>query len=285
MSKVLFPERVSHLLDTCSGLCVGFDPSTELLHSWRLTDDQNGLRQYHKVMVNACLNAKVGFVKPQIAFYERFGWQGLQLLTEMSIELRSHGILVILDCKRGDIGSTASAYADAYLSAFDLSKYEAITVNPFLGFSSLSPFIELIKRQEVGIFVIVRSSNEDSSTFQTAQTESGISVAAWLAQKIKQENQAIFGEAKLGAVGAVIGSTLNDVQHLLEQMSTSFFLCPGIGAQGATFKSAVTNLGHFAKQCIFPVSRGLTSQIESETQLIARITAMRTELTQVLLDI
>lgn len=271
MNETSFPERIQHFIKKNSGLCVGFDPSQQLLASWKLTDDVEGLYQYTRKVMDACIKVGISFVKIQIAFYERFGWQGAKILSEMSYELRKAGIIVILDGKRGDIGSTASAYAEAYLSDHDLYKYDAMTVNPFLGFSSLEPYLSMVRTQRVGIFIILRSSNSDSSLFQEASTQNGDTVANCLASYIDEQNRTIFGEKKLGAIGAVIGSTVLHTKEILSKMPTTFFLCPGIGAQGATIESSIEHFGVSAARCIFPISRGLTLNIQSELHLIEKI--------------
>lgn len=277
-----YANRVASMIREKTGLCIGLDPSRELLHSWGSTDDLSGLKLFCERMRKVCIQSDIAFVKPQSAFFERFGWQGLQALTELNQALRTAGIFTILDCKRGDISSTAAAYADAYLSATNYCKYDAITVNPFLGFSSHQPYIDMIKQQAVGIFVVLRSSNPDASPIQQAMVDQNTSVANWLAAQICQQNAAISGTGNLGAIGAVVGATIDAPDTLLQNMRTSFFLCPGIGAQGASIASVKQTFGNYLKQCIFPVSRGISLDTPSEEGLLHKITKMKNKMKRML---
>lgn len=278
-----YPQRIQSTIKQKTGLCVGFDPSSAVLASWGLPDTLEGLTVFTERLADVCLQLDVGFVKPQSAFYERFGWEGIKLLTTINTALRRAGIISLLDCKRGDIGSTAAAYADAYLATSDMSKYDAITVNPFLGYDTHQPFIDKLRAESVGIFIVVRSSNAGGDDIQTAQRHGGTtaenqSVALWLAGRIQQDNVACFGEGKQGAIGAVVGATLPDPTPLLEAMPSAFFLCPGIGAQGATFASVSKTVGHYVSQCIFPISRGISLGNPDKSQLLSAIKHYRNEL-------
>ncbi len=278
MKQDLYSKRVQSLIKESTGLCVGLDPSTELLQSWGLSDNLEGLKAFCDRMLEVCIESKVAFAKPQSAFYERFGWEGMYVLTEMNKKLRSAGIFTILDCKRGDISSTAIAYADAYLSESDYSKYDAITVNPFLGYESHQPYIDIIKKQSVGIFIVMRSSNPDSHYIQQARIDNDLPISTWLARKIFNDNLAIFGKSNLGAIGAVVGATIDSLGGLLDDMSTSFFLCPGIGAQGATVELVKKTFSQYIDQCIFPVSRGISMNTPSKKALIANVVELKTML-------
>ncbi len=273
-----YAEDVLSRIQMSSGLCVGLDPSREQLLSWNLTDDLIGLKIFCDKMTQVCLQTKVAFVKPQSAFFERFGWEGLRILTEMNKSLRKEGIFTIFDGKRGDIGSTAAAYAEAYLSATDYSKFNAITLNPFLGYESLVPFIKKSQTEKVGVFIVVRSTNSESEIMQEALVKDNNSVAIWLAKKIQEQNSGLFGENNIGPIGAVVGSTLSSLHALLATMKSSLFLCPGIGAQGATIEQALEIFKGFSQQCIFPISRGITLNCAEEEALIKKIKQMKAKL-------
>jgi orotidine-5'-phosphate decarboxylase len=278
MNQITYPERVKLVIKKHTGLCIGLDPSPDQLLSWDISDDLAGLSIFCDRMVSVCLKAKVGFVKPQSAFFERFGWKGLQILAETNKILRDNGIFTIFDGKRGDIGSTAAAYAQAYLSG--ANQYDAMTVNPFLGYETLSPFVEILKHQPVGIFIVVRSSNPDGHIIQNAITDSHFPVATMLGRKIQAENEKIFGKTNLGSIGAVIGATLPlpSVSDLLDTMSSAFFLCPGIGAQGASLDQALNTFKKYLPQCIFPLSRGITLNCPSEHEMMMKIKKLQENL-------
>ena len=271
INQLSYPKRVYSKIKSCTGLCIGLDPSREQLLSWGLSDDLSGLQIFCNRMITVCIESGIAFAKPQSAFFERFNWEGIRILTETNQALRRAGIFTILDCKRGDIGSTALAYAQAYLSENDFSKYDAITVNPFLGYESQQPFFEILKTTNVGIFIVIRSSNADSHYIQEAIVEGNSSVAIWLAEQIQKVNVSIYGKDQLGSVGAVVGATLNSLTPLLDAMPSSFFLCPGIGAQGALIEDAVANFKAYRHQCIFPISRGITLGVSSEKELIDKV--------------
>jgi len=278
MSELNYPQRVQATLEKSTGLCVGLDPSKAMLASWGLSDTLDGLTAFSERMVEVCIQAGVGFVKPQSAFYERFSWIGMRLLSEINHALRRAGIMTIIDCKCGDIGSTVSAYAEAYLSGSDMTKYDAITVNPFLGYDTHQPFLDKIKAEPVGLFMVVRSSNPGADVLQTANIHSGETVATWLASRIHQDNVSCFGEDQKGAIGAVIGATLPDPRLLLDTMPSAFFLCPGVGAQGAILGDVINDLGSYAKQSIFPLSRGITLGVSDKKNLCESIKRLKSQL-------
>ncbi len=275
MKEQDYAKRVLNKIQTQSGLCVGLDPSREQLLIWELNDSVEGLKIYCDRMLKVCVESQVTFVKLQSAFFERFGWEGARILADLNHCLRQAGIFTIFDGKRGDIGSTAEAYAAAYLSAQDLSKYDAMTINPFLGEESLTPFIKKMQEEDVGVFVVVRSSNPSSEKLQAARVENEEKVAEWLARKIEQYNAFLSGDKNHGPVGAVIGATLLDLIPLLDLMPSAIFLCPGIGAQGASIEQALKTFKPYLKQCIFPMSRGITHSAFEEKALISKIINLR----------
>lgn len=267
-----YTQRILSKIQAQSGLCVGLDPSREQLLIWELSDTVEGLKTYCDRMLKVCVQSKVAFVKPQSAFFERFGWEGAQILADLNHSLRQAGAFTIFDGKRGDIGSTAEAYAEAYLSAQNLTKYDAMTINPFLGEESLTPFIKKMQEENVGVFVVVRSSNPSSEKLQEARVEKEEkTVAEWLAQKIDQLNAFLSANESHGPIGAVIGATLTDLISLLDLMPSAIFLCPGVGAQGASIEQALKTFKPYLSQCIFPMSRGITLSEFEEKALISKI--------------
>lgn len=223
-----FGSRADVARQAYGPLCVGIDPHDALLEKWGLEKNIDGLRQFAEVCV-AAFAGHVAFVKPQSAFFERFGSAGVQVLEETIAALRHTGTLVIADIKRGDIGSTAAAYAQAYLDEDSPLAADAITVSPFLGFGSLLPFFEAAEKNDAGVFVLALTSNPEGKQVQSAIGDTGQTVAAELLQQIAAAND---GLRPMGPIGAVIGATHAEI---LEDLNINGpLLLPGFGAQGGT---------------------------------------------------
>ncbi|HEV7146734.1 MAG TPA: orotidine-5'-phosphate decarboxylase, partial [Pedococcus sp.] len=175
-------------------------------------------------------------VKPQSAFFEVFGSRGIAILERAITALRERGTLVILDAKRGDIGSTMAAYAEAYLGKDAPAPADALTVSPYLGFESLRPALDLAAQNGRGIFVLGLTSNPEGRTVQHA-TLRDVSVAEAMVLGVAGENAQARGHGQLGSVGLVVGATVGSaVQELGLDLAGANgpLLAPGIGAQGAT---------------------------------------------------
>jgi orotidine-5'-phosphate decarboxylase len=206
---------------------VGIDPHPSLLASWGLSDDVKGLEAFSQT-VGEALAGRVAALKPQSAFYERFGSRGIAVLESAIRQLREAGTLVILDVKRGDIGSTAAAYADAYLDPASPMCADAVTVSPYLGFGSLRPIIDKAQRNGLGAFVLALTSNPEGAAVQRAVAADGRTVAQTIIDEISQVNA---GVTPLGDVGVVIGATVGPTGHELTNLNGPI-LAPGLGAQG-----------------------------------------------------
>src|SRR6266508_3529260 len=153
-------------------LCVGIDPHPGLLAAWGLPDDASGLRRFSETVVEA-VGGRVAAVKPQSAFFERHGSTGVSVLESIIRQLRDAGAIVILDVKRGDIGSTAAAYADAYLDQTSPLAADAVTVSPYLGVGALGPMIDSALVSGAGLFVLAVTSNPEGGVIQRARTPDG----------------------------------------------------------------------------------------------------------------
>jgi orotidine-5'-phosphate decarboxylase len=222
-----FGERLKRALDDRGPLCIGIDPHPSLLAAWGLPDSADGLAEFSRTVVEA-LADRVPVVKPQSAFYERFGSLGVTILESTIRQLRQSGMLVILDVKRGDIGSTAAAYADAYLDPDAPMTVDAITASPFLGFGALRPMIDKAVGAGRGVFVLVRTSNPEGGQVQTARTVDGRTVAQVMIDEISQVND---GVRPVGDIGAVVGATVDDPDVDFTFLNGPV-LVPGLGAQG-----------------------------------------------------
>jgi orotidine-5'-phosphate decarboxylase len=173
-------------------------------------------------------------VKPQAAFFEQLGPSGMVALGQVIRYAQAAGLIVILDGKRNDIGSTATAYADAYLGAGAASPWgsDSLTVSPYLGRDSIEPFVEVCDQREAGIFVLVKTSNPGGGLFQDRET-GGQTVYQRVAELVSHLNSDRIGESGYGPVGAVVGATYPEqLAELRAAMPTSWILIPGFGAQG-----------------------------------------------------
>lgn len=238
-----FGARLRRAMDTRGQLCVGIDPHGALLRAWGLGDDVAGLTTFTRTVVEA-LADRVAVLKPQSAFFERFGSRGIAVLETAVAEARAAGALVVMDAKRGDIGSTMAAYAAAYLDKDSPLFSDAVTVSPYLGFGSLRPALDAARVSGSGVFVLALTSNPEGAEVQRAATAGGVSVAQTMLDHMAAENA---GVTPLGSVGAVVGATLAEAGADLAINGP--LLAPGVGAQGATpadlpglFGAAVPNV-------------------------------------------
>jgi orotidine-5'-phosphate decarboxylase len=224
-----FGERLHSAIAARGPLCVGIDPHAALLERWGLSDDVAGLERFARTVVDA-LADRVAVLKPQSAFFERFGSPGIAVLESTIRQLREAGALVLLDVKRGDIGSTMAAYADAYLDPASPLCADAITVSPYLGVGSLQPAFDAAARHGGGVFVLALTSNPEGPSVQHARTASGKTVGQLVIDEISQLNA---GVEPLGSYGLVVGATIGETGHDLSAVNGPL-LAPGLGAQGGT---------------------------------------------------
>lgn len=209
-------------------VCVGIDPHSALLREWGLTDDVAGCERFARTAAEA-IAPLVSVVKPQSAFFERFGSRGIAVLERTIADCRAAGALVLLDVKRGDIGSTSQAYADAYLDPTSPLAVDAITASPFLGFGSLEPMYDTARRHGGGVFVLALTSNPEGPEVQHATTVEGDTVAGAVLEGLRGLNG---DDQPLGSFGAVVGATIDPGEHDL--WINGPLLAPGVGAQGGT---------------------------------------------------
>jgi orotidine-5'-phosphate decarboxylase len=224
-----FGRRLAGAVAARGPLCVGIDPHAPLLARWGLPDSADGLARFTDAVVDA-LAERVAVLKPQLAFYERHGSRGLAVLEEAIPRARAAGALVLLDAKRGDIGSTMDAYAD-YLRPEHPLAVDAMTVSPYLGPGSLQPAVDTARLCGGGLFVLVRTSNPDAATFQHARLGDR-TVAQAVVDTVGGWNAA-DGVAGPGSFGVVVGATLPELDVDLDGLGGPI-LAPGLGAQGGS---------------------------------------------------
>jgi orotidine-5'-phosphate decarboxylase len=230
-----FGANLRVAMDELGPLCAGIDPHPGLLGHWGLDETVQGLETFAMTCVEAFAGT-VAVVKPQSAFFERCGSSGVAVLERTLAGLREAGTLSLLDVKRGDIGSTMTAYAQAYLSNDSPLRADAITVSPFLGFESLRPALDLARENGRGLFVLALTSNPEGAQVQHAIRD-GRTVAGSIVDGVTSANSADAVAGVLGSVGMVVGATVGEaVQRLGLDLAAANapLLAPGIGAQGAT---------------------------------------------------
>jgi orotidine-5'-phosphate decarboxylase len=223
-----FGARVTTAVSVRGPLCVGIDPHASLLEQWGLPVDASGLERFAMTCAEA-FAGEVAVVKPQSAFFEAHGSAGVAVLEKLIAACRSAGALVLLDVKRGDIGSTMAAYAQAYLGEGSPLAADAITVSPYLGFGSLAPAIDLAEQTGRGVFVLALTSNKEGPQVQRATDDNGVPVAQTMVDEAAARNA---GASPLGPVGLVVGATVGRTGLDLSKLNGTI-LAPGFGAQGA----------------------------------------------------
>ena len=216
-----FGPRLAAAVSRRGPLCPGIDPHPELIRAWGLTVDADGLAKFCDVCVAAFADFAV--VKPQVAFFEAFGAQGFAVLERTISALQAAGVLVLADAKRGDIGSTMAAYADAWAGDSPLAA-DAVTASPYLGFGSLQPLLDTAAAHDRGVFVLAATSNPEGASVQRADA-GGRTVA----QSIVDAAAAVNRELS-GSVGVVVGATVSDPPDVSALGGP--VLVPGVGAQG-----------------------------------------------------
>src|SRR4051794_1134130 len=244
-----FGARLRAAMDDRGPLCAGIDPHASLLAGWGLGDDVAGLESFTMTAVEA-LAGTVAAVKPQSAFFERHGSAGVAVLERAIEAARELGALVVLDVKRGDIGSTAQAYADAYLDPRSPLAADAITASPFLGVGSLDPLLDTAAVHGAGVFVLALTSNPEGPQVQHARTAQGATVAGTVLTALARRNS---GAVPMGSFGAVVGATIGGTEESLEINGP--LLVPGIGAQGGSVASVRAIFGAVAANVVPSSSR------------------------------
>ncbi|GAA1283232.1 orotidine-5'-phosphate decarboxylase [Streptomyces sp. NBC_00117] len=247
-----FGARLRRAMDERGPLCVGIDPHAALLSAWGLNDDIDGLERFTRISVEALADT-VAVVKPQSAFFERFGSRGVAVLERAVADLRAAGTLVVMDAKRGDIGSTMAAYAQTFLHKDSPLFSDALTVSPYLGYGSLKPAVDLARESGAGLFVLALTSNPEGGEVQHAVRADGRNVGATMLAHLAEENA---GETPMGSFGAVVGATLGDLSSYDLDINGPL-LAPGIGAQGATPADLPGVFGAAARNVVPNVSRAV----------------------------
>ncbi|MEQ1849642.1 MAG: orotidine-5'-phosphate decarboxylase [Candidatus Peribacteraceae bacterium] len=223
-----YADRLQERIKKTSPVCVGLDPVLKQLPDG-IEQSVKGVEVFCNGIIDAVSDV-ASCVKPQLAYFEVLGSEGIAALERISAYAQKKGLIVIADAKRGDIGSTASAYAEAYLGKH--TPFDAVTVNPYLGSDGVQPFIELATKNEKGVYVLVKTSNESSGELQDLVTGDE-AVHEHLAQLVESWGAGNLGKMNLSCLGAVVGATYpEELKYLRTLMPHIPLLIPGYGAQG-----------------------------------------------------
>lgn len=260
-----FAERFDHLSRARSPLCLGLDPSEDLIRHWGLDDTVEGIRRFCGTILEAA-GDQIAVVKPQCGFFERIGPSGMQAMAAAIAQAKSQGSLALVDCKRGDFARTMEGYAQAMLGDDSGFGGDAMTVTAYLGLEALRPVIDRAAAVGAAVFVVVRSSNTDGHFLQKARHDDGRTVAEALADSITAINREAGGS--VGHVGAVIGATIDAADNaILGRLPQSLVLAPGVGAQGASIADVRDRFGEAVRRTLPSVSRAILSQGPNLTKL------------------
>ena len=248
----------------------GLDPNIDLIPK-KFTSDLYGSKSltvaekanlffaYNKLIIDEICDL-IPAIKPQIAYYEALGIEGMKCLVETIKYAKSKNLLVILDAKRNDIGSTSEAYANAFLSGKESNDFEAdcMTLIPYMGYDSMSPFFKTCLQHKKGVFVCVKTSNPGGADVQNLKTGNGKFIYEIIAEMVNNESKKHLGKYGYSNIGAVVGATFPaEAAALRKIMPNSFFLVPGLGSQGGDVKMVRSFFNEDGKGAVINFSRGM----------------------------
>jgi len=231
--------------------------------------------EFNKALIDATCDI-IPAVKPQFAYYEMYGIEGLRILKETIDHARAKGMIVIADAKRNDIGATAQAYAAGIIGSTPLIDgsevamidADAITLNAYLGIDGIEPFLKVAQESGKGMFILVRTSNPSAGDFQDLTLEDGRSVHQAVADKVNEWGLSLIGESGLSSVGAVVGATWPELAKTLRgRMPRAFILVPGYGAQGGDADSAACSFTDHGDGAVVNASRSLMCAYKKRNDL------------------
>lgn len=273
---VPFGARLAEAVAARGPLCAGVDPHPGLLEAWDLPADAGGLEKFALTATDT-LAEHVAVLKPQSAFFEAYGAAGVAVLERVIRHARDAGALVLLDVKRGDIGSTMAAYAAAYLGEGSPLAADAVTVSPYLGFGSLEPAFAVAEATGRGVFVLARTSNPEGAALQGAGTGAG-TVAQSIVDAARERNA---GARPLGNVGVVVGATITPGELRLAGLNGPI-LAPGFGEQGATADDLKPLFGDVLAAVLPASARGLLKHGPDPAALRTAVRRTQDELRRVI---
>jgi orotidine-5'-phosphate decarboxylase len=271
-----FGGRLDSAFAQFGHLCVGIDPHPYLFDRWGFDDSPRTLREFSLRVLDACMG-RVGIIKPQVAFYERWGAHGYAALENLISSARAAGLIVIADAKRGDIGSTMQAYAHSWLSAGSPLESDAVTVSPYLGLGALDETMDIARSNAKGVFVLAATSNPEAAAIQTSVLtrgdDAGLAIARTMVERVNAMNQ----QSGLTSGGVVIGATVSLEDYNIEpnRLAGLPVLAPGFGFQGAEPRDASRLFGELTQRLIVTETRRI---LESGPDSIVETVSRRAQL-------
>jgi orotidine-5'-phosphate decarboxylase len=263
-----FADTLIDKIKDTSPICVGLDPRYDQIPDHIKADAPTpgaAFYEFNKGIIDA-VHDLVPVVKPQIAFYEMLGLDGLAALSRTIDYAKEKGLIVLLDAKRNDIGSTAQAYANAYLDEEGDFNADALTVTPYLGSDGIKPFTDMCLKNGKGLFVLVKTSNPSSGDIQDRKVdETGQTIYELMGQLVESWGSDLIGDSGYSSIGAVVGATYPDeAKKLRKLMPTNIFLVPGYGAQGGGAADVLPCFNEDGLGAIVNSSRGIIFAYEKD---------------------
>ena len=276
--KNIIDILIEKIKETGNPTVMGLDPRYEMLpkcvtekYPTTLEGVAQAIVEYNKALIDATCDI-VPAIKPQIAFYEMYGIQGMQAFKETCEYAKQKGMIVIADIKRGDIGSTAQGYSNAYLGKTKIGESEEsiydidfVTVNPYMGTDCVKPFIEDCKKYNKGLFILVKTSNPSSGELQDLKLENGEEVYTRVAKLVENWGEELRGEYNYSSIAAVVGATYPEqLKQIRETAPHTYFLIPGYGAQGGKVEDIALGFDKNGLGGIVNASRSLMCAYKSD---------------------
>ena len=270
---------IEKIKETNNPTVMGLDPRYDMIpemvrnkYSCDLEGISKAILEYNKELIDNTYDI-IPAIKPQLAFYEMFGIEGIKVFKETCKYAKEKGMIVIADAKRGDIGSTAKGYSNAYLGQTPIGKEDVsvfdnidfLTVNPYLGVDSITPFVEDCIKYEKGIFVLVKTSNPSSGELQDLKLENGKTVYEHVASLVEKWGEELRGKYGYSSVAAVVGATYPEqLKEIREKAPHTYFLIPGYGAQGGKAEDIALGFDKAGLGGIVNASRSLMCAYKSD---------------------
>ena len=276
--KNIIDILIEKIKETGNPTVMGLDPRYEILpkcvtdkYPKTLEGVAQAIIEYNKALIDATYDI-IPAVKPQIAFYEMFGIPGIQAFKETCEYAKQKGMIVIADIKRGDIGSTAQSYSNAYLGITKIGDTEQsifnvdfVTINPYMGTDCVKPFIEDCKKYNKGLFILVKTSNPSSGELQDLKLETDEEVYTRVAKLVENWGEELRGEYNYSSIAAVVGATYPEqLKKIRKLVPHTYFLIPGYGAQGGTAKDIAYGFDENGLGGIVNASRSLMCAYKSD---------------------
>ncbi len=263
---MIIDKLIEKIIELKNPTVVGLDPKLEYIPEFikeKYDNVPDMFLEFNKAIIDEIYDI-VPSVKPQIAMYEQYGVEGMKCYKTTIEYAKSKGLIIIGDIKRGDIASTAKSYSVGHLGKEQFAT-DFITVNPYMGYDSIQPYEEEMKKYERGLFLLVKTSNPSSSDLQNLKLEDGRYLYEQMAELTSQWGEKFIGNYGYSSIGAVVGATQKkEIEHIRKLVPNVFFLVPGYGAQGGCAEDLVSCFDEKGLGAIVNSSRGIICAYKNE---------------------